>query len=58
MLQAQSEAGWLQKVEGMLAENQAEVAALQASWEARQETLLADAQRLTEALSQCKRRVR
>jgi hypothetical protein len=54
MLQAQSEAGWLQKVEGMLAENQAEVAALQASWEARQETLLADAQRLTEALSQCK----
>jgi hypothetical protein len=54
ILRSQSEADWQVKVEAMLAENQAEVSALQASWAAKQGTLLADVQRLTEALSQCK----
>ena len=53
-LQAESETSWLGKYEAMLAENQAKLSALQGTWEAKQEALLADVQRLTESLSQCK----
>ena len=53
-LQAQSEAGWRQKYEAALAEHQAQVSALQATWDGKQQALLADVQRLTAALSHCK----